>query len=96
MTFNSFSLGASEITAVGGNHLVCQLNREYWITSFGTTDVDFRELGGMSGGPVFAWRGLKADLVGFIYEYSQTLDLLYIRSAHCIDVNGKLLLPPFA
>jgi len=37
----------------------------------------------MSGGPVFVWRrGLivNAELIGFIVEYQQNIDLLYMRA----------------
>jgi hypothetical protein len=90
VTFNSFSLGASEVTSVGDNYLVCQLNREYWVSSRGRLGFDLHELGGMSGGPAFMWRGVAAELAGFIYEYSPALDLVYIRSAHVINVDGTL------
>jgi len=90
VVFQSFSVGASEVTAVGEDYMVCQLDREYWVGSRGKRGLDLHEFGGMSGGPALIWRGLRADLAGFIYEYSDTLDLLYIRSAHVLALDGSL------
>jgi hypothetical protein len=55
----------------------------------------FGFLGGLSGGPVFAWRKtpvLVAELVGFIYEYQESLDLMFVRSAAVIREDGRLAL----
>jgi hypothetical protein len=52
-----------------------------------------RGLGGLSGGPVFVWRKtpiLIAELVGFIYEYQESLDLMLVRSAAVIRADGTL------
>ncbi len=92
VVFRSFSLGASEVTAVGDDYIVCQMNREYWVSSRGLRGHDLHDFGGMSGGPALIWRGIRADLVGFIYEYSESLDLLYIRSAHVLAADGSLAL----
>lgn len=90
VVFNSFSLGASEVTAAGHSYVACHFNREYWVSSRGTHGFDLRELGGMSGGPAFIWRGLHAEFFGTIYEYSAALDLLYIRSAAVITEDGSI------
>jgi hypothetical protein len=50
-------------------------------------------LGGLSGGPVFAWRKvpvLHAELVGFIFEYQENFDLMLVRSATVIREDGTL------
>jgi hypothetical protein len=90
VVFKSFSHGASEVTSVGEDHVVSQLNREYWVGCRGTRGLDLYEFGGMSGGPAFIWRGLRADLVGFIYQYAAGFDLLYIRSADVIEADGTI------
>jgi hypothetical protein len=90
VVFKSFSHGASEVTSVGENYVVCHLNRDYWVSCRGTRGLDLYAFGGMSGGPAFIWRGLGADLVGFIYQYSDGLDMLYIRSAHVIGADGTI------
>ena len=46
----------------------------------------------MSGGPVFVWREtgvLLAEIVGFIYEYQESLDLLFIRTANVLRNYGR-------
>jgi len=51
-------------------------------------------LGGLSGGPVFCWRKtdrlLHAELVGFIYEYQEKLDLMYVSAARVMNSDGTL------
>jgi hypothetical protein len=88
--FQSFSLGASEVTSVGDTHIACQLSREHWIGSRGMRGHDLHDFGGMSGGPALIWRGLRADLVGFIYEYSEAFDVLNIRAAHVLASDGRI------
>jgi len=51
-------------------------------------------VGGISGAPVFLWRESPiwaAELVGFVKEYQESLDLLYIRRATSLDDDGKVL-----
>jgi hypothetical protein len=51
-------------------------------------------LGGMSGGGVY--RVIEArpvdriELVGFIYEHSETFDLMFARHARFVGENGKI------
>jgi hypothetical protein len=62
----------------------------------GNGRLDLRPLGGLSGGPVFVWRRgviARAELIGFIKEYQENLDLLYVRRANCITVDGILVRP---
>jgi hypothetical protein len=86
--FRSFSVGACEVTTVGKDYLVCQMEREYWV---GESEwLDFKNWGGLSGGPAFVWRGLAPDLVGIVYEYSADYDLLYLRCSDVISTRGTL------
>jgi hypothetical protein len=42
---------------------------------------------------VFVWRKtpiLVAELVGFIYEYQESLDLMFVRSATVIRDDGRI------
>ena len=51
------------------------------------------ELGGMSGGPVFRVIANPIErlaLVGFIYEYQASFELLLARPAECVLPNGRL------
>jgi hypothetical protein len=91
ITFDSFSLGATMVSDVGARNVVCKLEREYWIQSSGPWPVqDFQQFGGLSGGPVFIFNGLKAEFVGVIYEYSTTDDYLLIRPSSFINEDGML------
>jgi hypothetical protein len=53
-----------------------------------------QELGGMSGGPVFKYIRPapieRIELVGFIYEFQQTLGLMFARPAKYIDEQGQI------
>jgi hypothetical protein len=88
VTFRSFSVGACEVTVSESDYLVCQLEREFWI---GTPEwLEFRDWGGLSGGPVFMWRGLVPELIGIVCEYQPSLDLLRIRCSNVIRTDGTL------
>lgn len=92
--FDSWSNGASQVTSVHDQYLICQFEREYWVESFnyyGYKGRDLGDLGGLSGGPVFIYRELYWELIGIIYEFSQEFDLMYIRPMSLINKNGKIL-----
>jgi hypothetical protein len=91
VSFASFSLGATIVTDVTRQTIICLLEREHWIQYLGPRiAADLREFGGVSGGPVFNLTGLPADLVGFIYEYSASDDYLLIRSSRFICKDGRI------
>jgi len=85
LSFGSFSSGASRVTSVNEDYLVCQFEREFWVKHGHEPEPEC--IGGMSGGPVFAIRhGNEIDIVtyefiGHIYEFSENLELLYVRLA---------------
>ncbi|MFL6214220.1 MAG: hypothetical protein ACJ74J_10065 [Blastocatellia bacterium] len=90
LRFYSFSSGASEIHAASENHIVTRIEAEKCRVSINEGKV-LGSLGGLSGGPVFCWRKselLRAELVGFIYEYQENLDLMYIRAAKVLAQDG--------
>ncbi len=87
ISFGSFSSGASRVTSVGEDYLVCQFEREYWIKH--GYEAEPKTIRGMSGGPVFAIRHngsgiMFHEFVGHIYEFSENWDLLYIRLARVV------------
>jgi hypothetical protein len=87
--YDTFSIGSTPVTVVRDDCAVCQFERENWIGWH--NDVrDFRELGGMSGGPVFVQRPLHAEWVGIIHEFSPSYDLLYFRPATLIERGGRI------
>lgn len=87
----SFALGATMVTSVSSNRIACAFERQHWVQSFGPVDpLDLDHLGGMSGGPVFIHRGLSWDLVGIMYEYQPSYDLLFIRLLTALVEDGGL------
>jgi len=90
VTFSSYSNGASRVTVVRDSYFVSQFEREYWVSSFQHRDAaDLRRLGGLSGGPAFALRGLHYDFVGMVYEFSEDYELLYFRHANILGQDGR-------
>lgn len=93
LRFYSVTCGTAEIASLAERHFYTRLALE-------EAEVAIRDglvlgsLGGLSGGPVFAWRPglvLRAELVGFAIEYQQDLDLLYVRRATSVAEDGQLL-----
>jgi hypothetical protein len=90
LRFSSFSSGAAQVHAIGEHHLVTRVEIEKCVTQFNKGLV-LGSLGGLSGGPVFAWRKepvLAAELVGFIHEYQDVYDLMRVTSANPIREDG--------
>lgn len=78
--FNALST-MLQVTTVGSRHLVCQFVRENWV-SYNPQGIPppGTELGGMSGGPVFAVGNLAYPLVGLVSEFSADYELLYVKT----------------
>jgi len=84
------SHGASGIHSVSDTKFVTrlELDKSEGLLNF----KEVTDLGGISGGPVFRWRRgeVEPQLVGIIYEYQQTYDLLFIRSTRVIRADGTI------
>ncbi len=92
ISFFSFSSGAGEVTSVRDDVIVTRIQIQDCITQINFGKV-LGSIGGMSGGPVFAWRKtpiLIAELVGFIYEYQENFDLMHVRAAKVIRDDGTI------
>ncbi len=92
LRFYSFSSGTSEVVSARDDLIVTTVQIDECITQINHGKL-WGFLGGLSGGPVFAWRKtpiLIAELVGFIYEYQESLDLMYVRAAGVIRQDGTL------
>jgi hypothetical protein len=90
--FHLLSAGTTEIASLGPAHLVTRLEFDKCISS-GVLPQVTEDIGGMSGGPVFVWRKdqlVTAELIGAIYEYQASLDLLYVRRLSCLRPDGVL------
>jgi len=87
-----FSHGATMVESAGAAHFYSRLELDKCegVTFF---DKEIDNIGGLSGGPVFAWKRdeLQAQLLGIIIEYQENYDLLYIRSTRLLLENGTLL-----
>lgn len=91
LEFGSYSSGASRVETAHDTYFVTQFEREYWVQSLGMKDaLNFKELGGLSGGPAFVSRGLHFDFAGIIYEFSFNYELLYFRHSNVLDSNGHI------
>lgn len=70
-----------EVTAVAEHHIVCQFQRDMWVTygpELPPSPGD--DLSGMSGGPAFSLASpLSMPMIGLISEFSSNLELLYIN-----------------
>jgi hypothetical protein len=90
--FDSYSIGATAVSSVGQDRFACQFERDRWLWSSSKHSLeDVRDLGGLSGGPVFAIRGLHYDLVGIISEFSEAFDILFLKPAHLIAADGIIV-----
>jgi hypothetical protein len=91
LEYDTMSVGGTEVSSASEDRFICQFERDYWIQSFGFAGRDLRQLGGMSGGPVFVLRHLHWEFAGIIYQSSEEFDLLYIRPATLIEADGRIL-----
>ncbi len=90
--FHLLSAGTTEVASLGPSHLVTRLELGKCVSS-GVLPLVTEDVGGMSGGPVFVWRkGLvvTAELIGAIYEYQSSLDLMRVRRLSCLRADGTL------
>lgn len=95
--FYGLAIGATRVTTVEENQFSCRFERSRWVWQSrmdGLSDllreIGGMELGGMSGGPVFAFRENRADLVGFISQFSTALDKMYLKPASLIRPDGTI------
>jgi len=92
LRFYSFSSGAAEVVSVRNRQITTTVQIQDCVTQINHGLV-LGSLGGLSGGPVFAWRKapvIHAELIGFIFEYQENLDLMLVRSATVIREDGTL------
>ena len=85
--FGAFSSGGSEVHSLGDNYFYARIELDRCVHPL-VPEFTMPALGGLSGGPVFIWRQLHAELVGFIQQYQDQFDLLYIRKASVMLADG--------
>jgi hypothetical protein len=91
LLFDSWSCGATEVTSVSQDYFVCQFEREFWVASFnllGRNGLELHKIGGLSGSPVFIHRNIYWELVGVVYEFSESFDLMYARPTSLLREDG--------
>jgi len=96
-SFASLSIGPVPVSRTYRNEITCRLEREYWVsdkTPFGIDINTLDDFGGMSGSPVFKYDQDKIktfEFIGIVFEYCRLpFDLLKIRLANVLDLNGKI------
>jgi hypothetical protein len=94
--FRTFSCGSTDITSVTAEGFKCRFDRESWVIH----DPDeiggeeFKELGGLSGCPVFllgsAGKLTVLPLVGFVTEFGPDFDVLCVAHARHVLSDGAI------
>lgn len=94
LEFGSWSSGATQVDSVSPRQFISRFERDYWIQSFGGQEAfALNNLGGLSGGPVFIWRGLRCDLVGIVKEYHEEYDAMFFASLEWVTDEGEIVAP---
>jgi hypothetical protein len=77
--FGAFST-LLQVTAVHERYVVCQFNRENWISEGRRIPPPGTVLGGMSGGPMLLDQNVAYPLAGLVSEFSASFELLYLKT----------------
>lgn len=85
--FGAFST-LLQVTASRDNYVVCQFQREHWVSEGRSVPPPGTDLGGMSGGPALLVKNLAYPLVGLISEFSRDFELLYIKTLSHVPLLG--------
>lgn len=87
-----YGVGATAVTSAGGERQFgCKFEREHWIwMSHNPALPDLTALGGLSGGPVFAERDLRRELVGIITDFREDCDIMLIAHTKWIKGDGSI------
>lgn len=71
--------GLVSVTSVHDRHLICQFDRQHWISHDGGELPPLRaDLGGLSGGPTMLVRNLAYPLVGVVVEHNSEFELMRV------------------
>lgn len=96
--FASLSIGPVPVSRAYSDEITCRFEREYWVSDKNPFGIDINtldDLGGLSGSPVFKYDQTQIrtfEFVGIVFEYCRIpFDLLKIRLASVLDLNGKIL-----
>jgi hypothetical protein len=91
---SGFQTLASAVTSVSPDKMGLYLDLEHLHWPFHEGEKINARLGGMSGGGVYRVIEAKPvdriELVGFIYEHSESFDLMFARHAHFVSADGSI------
>jgi|SRR6202051_2205467 len=100
VTFDSYSIAATDVTDVFPDRFHCKLDRSQWKVFRGGAEdqgrLSERDFSGLSGSPVMriaradGRNELRPTVVGFIMEYNPTMDKHVITSAENVRSDGSL------
>lgn len=88
-----FQWFSGRVTSTSSSNIILHIDRDNFHCPLNENQLTNQSLGGLSGGPVF--RVVtdpieRLELVGVIYEYQETLGLVYARPARCITKEGSI------
>jgi hypothetical protein len=91
LDFTSYSVGATPVSTVSETSIGCRFERDRWVwTDKRPGLVDPKELGGLSGAPAFVLREIHWELAGIIFEFSEDFDIMFLRPASVIGLDGSI------
>ncbi len=86
-----YGIGATQVSSASERRFCCNFEREHWIWVFHPGKLpELRMLGGLSGGPVFAERHLRRELVGIVSEFNENWDIMLMNHTHWIRPDGSI------
>lgn len=90
LNFGTMSSGGTQIEDVSIDQLLCQLRITEATFAYSERKIPAAPFGGLSGGPVFVRRTSNTGivtfpLIGTIFEYGETMDILRVRLVSCLD-----------
>lgn len=91
LMFGALTVTNADVTSAHHDRIACQFDRSDWYTVHGSGGTEFKEFGGMSGGPLFRLNELHWDFVGIIYEFSATMDVLFATPATRLEPGGSII-----
>ena len=94
VTSRTFSVAATPVTGSFAQYFSMNIDRSHWQVATGQDDadaIDYRDWGGMSGGPVFIdGKGILSPiLAGIIFEHVPTEGCEQLKAAHLALIGNE-------
>ncbi|MCP4903214.1 MAG: trypsin-like peptidase domain-containing protein [bacterium] len=92
LVFRTFGIYGTPIAAAHPDKLVLRFEREFWISTTPDAELglDFSDLPGISGGPVFIDHEFHPEFAGIVTDFTEGLDMLLVCPAQVIGIDGKI------